>query len=75
MRAELLSEAEVQELDSLTCTAFMKNIILSVDENVLAAVRSRAAEQNSTVSALVRENFTTLVEHEDRATRAPAFGS
>jgi hypothetical protein len=48
----------------------MKNITLSVDEDVLAAVRRHAAEHNSTVNALVREYLTTLAAHEDRAKRA-----
>jgi len=42
----------------------MKNITLSVDENilatVLATVRRYAAERNSTVNALVREYLTGL---------------
>ena len=50
----------------------MKNITLSVDEHVLAAVRRRAAEQNSTVNALVREYLTNLAGYEDRASRARA---
>ena len=50
----------------------MKNITLSVDENVLAAVRLHAAERNSTVNALVREYLTNLAAHEDRAKRARA---
>jgi len=48
----------------------MKNITLSVDENVLAAVRRHAAAQDSTVNALVREYLTQLAEHDDRASRA-----
>jgi hypothetical protein len=48
----------------------MKNLTLSVDEEVLAAVRRLAAERNSTVNALVREYLTTLAAHEDRASRA-----
>jgi hypothetical protein len=48
----------------------MKNITLSIDENVLAAVRRHASERNSTVNALVREYLTNLAAHEDRATRA-----
>lgn len=47
----------------------MENITLSIDEKVLAAVRRRAAEQNSTVNALVREYLTNLAEHEDRTAR------
>jgi len=50
----------------------MKNITLSVDENVLAAVRSHAAERNSTVNALVRQYLTNLAAHQDRASRARA---
>ena len=50
----------------------MKNITLSVDEDVLAAVRRHAAERNSTVNALVRDYLTNLAAHEDRATRARA---
>jgi len=38
----------------------MKNITLSVDEKVLAAVRRRAAECNSTVNALVRDYLANL---------------
>jgi uncharacterized protein DUF6364 len=48
----------------------MKNITLSVDEDVLAAVRRHAAERNSTVNALVREYLTNLAAHDDRAKRA-----
>jgi hypothetical protein len=50
----------------------MKNITLSVDEKILAAVRRRAAERNSTVNALVREYLAGLAAHEDRAKRARA---
>jgi hypothetical protein len=50
----------------------MKNITLSVDENVLAAVRCHAAERNSTVNALVRKYLAGLAEHENRAKRARA---
>ena len=48
----------------------MKNITLSVDENVLAAVRRHAAERNSTVNAMVSEYLGNLAAHEDRAKRA-----
>ena len=48
----------------------MKNITLSVDETVLATVRRRAAEQNSSVNALVRDYLTNLAAQEDRARRA-----
>ena len=50
----------------------MKNITLSVDEDVLTAVRRHAAEHNSTVNALVREFLAGLAAHEDRAKRARA---
>ena len=50
----------------------MKNITLSVDENVLATVRRHAAECNSTVNALVRDYLTGLAAHHDRAKRARA---
>ena len=57
---------------SYTYTVVMKNITLSVDENILATVRRHAAERNSTVNALVREYLTGLAAHEDRAKRARA---
>jgi len=50
----------------------MKNITLSVDENVLAIVRRHAAEHDSTVNALVRDYLTNLAAHQDRAKRARA---
>ena len=50
----------------------MKNITLSVDENVLSAVRRHAGERNSTVNALLREYLTNLAAHADRARRAKA---
>jgi len=50
----------------------MKNITLSVDDEVLAAARRHAAERNSTVNALVREYLTNLAEHDGRARRARA---
>lgn len=48
----------------------MKNITLSVDEKVLAAVRKVAADQGTTVNAMVREHLTRLADHHDRAARA-----
>jgi len=48
----------------------MKNITLSVEEEVLAAVRQYAAERNSSVNALVREFLGNLAAHRDRARRA-----
>jgi len=50
----------------------MRNITLSVDEKVLAVVRRRAAEQNSSVNALVRDYLTNLAAQEDRANAARA---
>ena len=50
----------------------MKNITLSVDEHVLAAVRRHAAERDSTVNALVRNYLTRLAANENRADRARA---
>lgn len=60
----------IADLHSYTYTVFMKNITLSVDENVLAAVRRHAAERNSTVNALVRGYLAGLAAHDDRAKRA-----
>jgi hypothetical protein len=48
----------------------VKNITLSVDDQVLAAVRRRAAERDTTVNALVREYLTNLAAHDDRARQA-----
>ena len=48
----------------------MKNITLSVDEDVLAEVRRYAAERKTTVNALVREHLTRMARHADRAGRA-----
>lgn len=50
----------------------MKNITLSVDDEVLAAVRSYSIEHNSSVNALVREFLTNLAGHQSRAGRARA---
>ena len=69
-RAASQRSSQIAYPHSYTCTVVMKNIPLSVDENVLAIVRRHAAEHNSTVNALVREYFTGLAQHEDRA-RAP----
>jgi hypothetical protein len=55
---------------SFKYTVFMKNITLSVNEKVLAVVRRHAAEQNSSVNALVREYLTNLAEQEDRTDKA-----
>lgn len=48
----------------------MKNITLSVDERVLAAVRRYASERNTTVNGLVRDYLTRLSDQEDRAAKA-----
>jgi hypothetical protein len=48
----------------------MKNITLSVDEEVLVQVRRYAAERNTTVNALVREHLTRMARHADRAALA-----
>ncbi len=48
----------------------MKNITLSIDEEILAAVRRYAVERNSSVNALVREFLTGIATREDRARKA-----
>jgi hypothetical protein len=50
----------------------MKNITLSVDEEVLAAVRRYSAEHDTSVNTLVREYLANLAGHADRALRARA---
>ena len=45
----------------------MKNVTLSVDEEVLARVRRYAVERRSTVNALVREYLSAIAAREDRA--------
>jgi hypothetical protein len=57
---------------SYTYTVYMRNITLSVDENVLAAARRHAAERDSTVNALVRDYLTKLAAHQNGANRARA---
>ncbi len=44
----------------------MKNITLSVDEAILDKVRRIAADQKTTVNALVREYLTSVALREDR---------
>jgi hypothetical protein len=44
----------------------MKNITLSVDEDVLAAVRKHAAERNCSVNSLVRDYLTSLAARDNR---------
>lgn len=48
----------------------MKNVTLSIDEDVLAAVRRYAAAHDSTVNALVREYLTDLAKRESQAANA-----
>jgi len=48
----------------------MKNITLSVEEDVLAKVRRYAAEHNSTVNGLVRDYLKRLARFDDRAAEA-----
>jgi len=48
----------------------VKNITLSVDEKMLAAVRRVAADNGTTVNAIVREHLKRLAEHADRAAQA-----
>ena len=57
---------------SFTYTVYMKNITLSVDDVVLAAVRRHAAERNCSVNSLVREYLTGLAALDDRASKARA---
>ncbi len=45
----------------------MKNITLSIDERVLAAVRRYAVEHEATVNGLVREFLTRIAKSEDRS--------
>ena len=45
----------------------MKNITLSIDEQVLTAVRRYALENGSSVNQLVREFLTSIAERNDRA--------
>ncbi|MGC2601308.1 MAG: DUF6364 family protein, partial [Rhodomicrobium sp.] len=48
----------------------MKNVTLSVEEDVLAAVRKYAAARNTTVNGLVRDYLGKLATQEDRAAQA-----
>lgn len=50
----------------------MKNITLSVDEEVLAAVRRYAAEHDSSVNGIVREYLDGIARKSDRAKKARA---
>jgi len=64
------SAGPVDDVHSLTYTVFMKNITLSVDEKVLAAVRRYAAERDSSVNGMVREYLEKIAVSEDRARQA-----
>ncbi len=48
----------------------MRNITLSIDEDVVRTVRRYAVERGSTVNALVREFLTGIANREDRARKA-----
>ena len=48
----------------------MKNITLSVDEDVLRAVRQYAAARDSSVNALVREFLAGIARRKNRADTA-----
>ena len=48
----------------------MKNITLAIDERVLAKVRRYAANRNTTVNALVRQELERIADSEDRVARA-----
>ena len=67
MRRPRHSAGPVDDVHSLTYTVFMKNITLSVDEKVLAAVRRYAAERDSSVNGMVREYLEKIAISEDRA--------
>jgi predicted transcriptional regulator len=44
----------------------MKNITLSVDDEVLDAVRRYAAERNTTVNSIVRHHLEQIARNHDR---------
>ena len=48
----------------------MKNITLTVDDNVLGEVRRYAARHNTSVNALVREHLARIASNENRARAA-----
>lgn len=48
----------------------MKNITLSVDEKLLAAVRQHAAASGTSVNQLVRDFLAEIASREDRAKKA-----
>jgi hypothetical protein len=51
----------------------LKNITLSVDEKVLAAVRRHASKRNTTVNGIVREHFEQIARNEDRWKEAAEY--
>jgi hypothetical protein len=55
---------------SYTQTVLMKNITLSIDEKVLAAVRRYALEHESSINGLVREFLTRIAYSENRSKKA-----
>jgi hypothetical protein len=48
----------------------MKNITLSIDEEILAIARRYAAERNTTVNGLVRDYLTRIATQENKAAKA-----
>lgn len=48
----------------------MRNITLSVDDEVLRRARRYAAERETTVNAMVRDYLTRITDFEDRAAKA-----
>jgi hypothetical protein len=50
----------------------MKNLTLSIDEDVLARVRHYASETQTSVNALVRAYLASIATREDRARSARA---
>lgn len=51
-------------------TVLIKNLTLSVDDQVLATVRQHAAETETSVNAMVREFLQGVADKKDRARRA-----
>ena len=48
----------------------MKNITLSIDEDILMRVQKLAAEKNTTVNAMVRDYLTDIATREDTVKEA-----
>jgi len=48
----------------------MKNITLSVDEKVLAAVRQHAAAHSTSINQIVRDYLAEIAQREDRVRKA-----